>query len=202
MMMIYQTFLMWCFGLVGAMGLSPLGPQQHRQPSDVGRKIMNDCPIDVTRSTASLLVAITVLASSTYPLPAHGLTKQDVEDVIMASEARTNLKFKEMEEKILKGTDMKIREIDTKLTAISIVSPVITAGFAAWSNRDSSNKLDDTLKRFADQRENIKKELEADTTVKAINGSIAGSALTVVLIAIGSIGTMALVANGSSIHSP
>ena len=187
MMMIYQTFLMWCLGLVGAMGLSPLGPQQHRQPSDVGRKIMNHCPIDVTQSTASLLVAITVLASSTYPLPAHGLTKQDIEDVIMASEARTNL---------------KIREIDTKLTAISIVSPVITAGFAAWSNRDSSNKLDDTLKRFADQRENIKKELEADTTVKAINGSIAGSALTVVLIAIGSIGTMALVANGSSINSP
>ena len=88
------------------------------------------------------------------------------------------------------------------MTAILIVSPVITAGFAAWSNRDSSNKLDDTFKRFADQRENIKKELEADTTVKAINGSIAGSALTVVLIAIGSIGTMALVANGSSIHSP
>jgi len=149
MMMIYQTFLMWCLGLVGAMGLSPLGPQQHRQPSDVGRKIMNHCPIDVTRSTASLLVAITVLASSTYPLPAHGLTKQDIEDVVMASEARTTLKFKEMDKKF-SDMDERLKGLDLKWTATSIVSPLITGGFA-------SLKLDLTLERFADQRENIKK---------------------------------------------
>ena len=179
--MTYVTLLILGLILQASMGLSP------PSPSDQTRKLYSRA----AHTVGGVLVAATLL---TAPLPAEAeatLTKQDVIEIVKASEERTALKFKEVDLKF-KEVDLKMDQLSNKMDKLEnlyILVPVVTTVGAAFvagiSNYLASKSLGDAVASFVGEKETIKKELAANTQSKAFEGTILGVCLTLGLVVFG-----------------
>ena len=157
------------------------------------------------------MVVAAALVTATVPLEVHAtLTSNDLQSIqeivmaseartnikltqaVMASEARTNAKLDEMEKK----QDIKFKENDVSFAQINnsikeqanmfvvvpLLSTSISGAIAASASYASNNKLDNTVAQFKKEKGSIMKDLEAGTQAKSFQGAVAGLVVGVPLI--------------------
>ena len=159
--MTYVTLIILGLILQASMGLSP------PSPSDQTRRLYSRA----AHSVGGVLVAATLL---TAPLPAEAtLTKEDVIEIVKASEERTALKMEKLSNKLDKQAN--------NYFWVPILSSGITAALSLYATKN----LENVVASFVGEKETIKKELAANTQSKAFEGTILGVCLTLGLVVFG-----------------
>ena len=117
---------------------------------------------------------------------------------LKASEDRMIVNLKASEDRMMVKLDRLDDKLDEREYTYFLVH-VVTASVSGLNSMFVFSNVERAVGGFKKEKENIKKELEAETAAKAAIASICGSVLTVLLIAIGVnlFATMAHAANGS-----
>jgi hypothetical protein len=187
----HRSLFFICLVVHAAMGLSNTSDKPYRDAifwND--KKVLRSDP--PTWHAASMVVGAALFAATTTPLPASAaeLTKKDVQEIVQTvvkeSESRMTLKF-----------DQQRTEYILIPTLGVVFSAVFAAGAASYINADTTRKLDDTVARFTIEKENMKKELDAETETKARKEALSMVVLTFTLMASGAAYAL-LVSGGSS----
>jgi hypothetical protein len=140
-------------------------------------------------TAATVAIAISTSVALSAPPPAFALSETDLGQIEKLLEAKIEASNKQLEAK-MDGNNKLIEakmDANNKLIEASIkelktelgIYPVITAGIAIAYASNSDNRLADALDRFDSQKEGLKKDLERDTSTKAIAGGIGGGVVTV-----------------------
>ena len=137
------------------------------------------------KSFSSGVVAIALWSAAMAPLPAVAmLTTKDleaVEKIVMTSEARMDLKFKDIDLRFKEQANMFVL-VPVVATGISGITVVIAAGISADTVSKSNNKLDLVIARFTNETDIIQRNLEAGTEAKALQGTITGVVVGILLV--------------------
>lgn len=116
------------------------------------------------------------------PLPASAsLTSADLEAVqaiVSASDKEQDLKFKEIQ--------LKFQEQNAMFLSIPSLTTVISAAVTTYVATENNKRLEGLIGQFINERDNIKKDLQAGSRANAALGAIAGMVVAVVLMISGS----------------
>ena len=145
--------------------------------------------------TAALLIWNTWWFS---PPPSYALSAQDKKDIAEsiqpmfdaidkkfdAIDKKFEAKFDAMDKKFeakFDAMDKRMDLTDKKIDLAVVQASVITSSIGVVISAINNNKLDDSLKRFEDQKETLKKELNRNAQLFATQGGVFGAALAVLV---------------------
>ena len=134
--------------------------------------------------TAALLIWNTWWFS---PPPSYALSAQDKKDIAESIQPMFDAidkKFDAMDKKFeakFDAMDKRMDLTDKKIDLAVVQASVITSSIGVVISAINNNKLDDSLKRFEDQKETLKKELNRNAQLFATQGGVFGAALAVLV---------------------